>query len=346
VDADVQARGAADNPALNGTVNARDLQASGKDFPQPVQVKAVVLHLAPSEIHSDPFTVNSGATAMNVQFALQQYLSKNPTVNATVRAPNAELPALLSIAKAYGVTALDKVSGAGTLNIDLHAAGPVRSVSSADLARALNGTLALNFHDVRYSGADISHELSRIAGILGMHQSDQGFTTINKMTGNITVKNGVAQTQNTEALLDIGNVGVAGTANLVNQELNLRITAVMSQELSQKAGGTSIAGYAKTVLANSQGELTIPALVTGTFQHPRFEPDVQQLAQMKLKGLMPNFNNPTAAASQLIGNFLNAQGGNAQKRNPAGSADRSASPNPVQQLMGIFGKKQQKPPGK
>lgn len=339
VDVDVQARGAASNPALNGTINGRDLQATGKDFPQPVQVKSVVLHLTPAEIRSDSFTVNAGSTAMNVQFALQQYVSKNATMNATLNAPKADLPGLLSIAKAYGVTALNNVSGGGSLNIDLHASGPVRSVSAADLTRSLNGSVVLNLQDVRYGGADISHQLSAIAGGLGMHQADQGFTTINRLTGNIAVKNGIAQTDNTQALLDLGNLGIAGTANLVDQSLNLRVTGVMSQELSQKAGGTNIGGYAKTVLANSKGELTIPAMVTGTFQHPHFAPDLQQLAQMKVKGLMPDFNNPTAAAAKIIGGLLGGQSGNTQQQNPAGSADRSASPNPVQQLMGLFGKK-------
>lgn len=342
VDMNVRARGAADNPGLNGTINARDLAVSGKDFPQPVQVKAIALSLTPSEIRSNPFDVTSGGTSMNVQFALRQYLSKNPTVDATLRAANAELPGLLSMAKAYGVQALNKVSGAGTLNLDLHATGPVRSASSADLARALNGTAALNFHDVHYTGADLSHELTSIAGALGLHESNQGVTNINKLTGDIAVKNGIAQTNNTEALLDIGNVGIAGTANLVNQDLNLRVTAVLSKELSQKAGGTNIGGYAKTALDNSEGELVIPALVTGTFEHPRFAPDVQQLAQMKLKGLMPNFNNPTAAASSLLGNLLNRQGG-AQTQNPAASPNPSASPNPIQQLEGIFGKKKKQP---
>lgn len=337
VDADVRATGAANDPALNGTVHARNVQVSGKEFPLPVQVNSVTLELTPSEIHSDAFTVTSGATAMTVQFGLRQYLSKNLVIDASLRSTNAELPALLSMAKAYGIQALDKVSGSGTLNLDLHAAGPVRSLASAGLARDLNGTVALNFHDVRYTGADISHEFTAIAGALGLHQSNQGFTSINRMTGDIAIRNGVAQTANTEALLDIGNVGIAGTANLVDQALHLRVTAVLSKELSQTVGGINIGGYAKTVLANSQGELVIPAVVTGTFQHPQFAPDVQQIAQMRLKGLVPNFNNPGAAVSGLLGNLLNGRPGNgAQNQN--GSANRSA--NPLQQLEGLFGKKQ------
>lgn len=336
VDADVEARGSADNPALKGTVKAHDLQVSGKDFPQPVQVKSIVLWLSPNEIHSDPFTVNSGGTATNVRFAMNQYLSKNPTVDATVKAANAQLPALLAMAKAYGVTGLDPVSGSGTLNLDLHAAGPVQAASSGNLANALNGSVNMNFQDVKYSGADISHELTAIAGVLGLHQSSQGYTIINKMTGDIAIKNGVAQTTNTQALLDIGNLGIAGTASLVNEALNLKLSAVLSSELSQKAGGTSVGGYAKTVLANSQGELVIPAIVTGTFQHPKFAPDVQQLAQMKLKGLIPNFNNPSSAVSGLLGGLLGKQQGAAQD---GSDADRQAAPNPLDQLKGLFGKK-------
>ncbi len=182
----------------------------------------------------------------------------------------------------------------------------------------------------------MSHELSMIAGLVGLHQTNQGATTINQMKGNIAVKNGIAQTNDLEALLDIGNVGITGTANLVNQELNLRVSAVMSKELSQKAGGTSIGGYAKTVLANSDGGLVIPATITGTFEHPRFAPDVQQIAQMKLKGLVPNFNNPAAAVSGLVGSLAGKPAAN-----PDQSQQQPAS-KAIQELQNLLGKKRQK----
>jgi uncharacterized protein involved in outer membrane biogenesis len=298
-------------------------------------VNTLNLALTPAAIRSDPFTVSSGGTSADAQFTIEQYASKTPTIDATLRAPNAELPAVLSMAKAYGITALNNLSGAGTVNLDLHAAGPIHSLTSSGMARALNGTVAMNFHDVRYNGADMNHELATIAGILGLHEQNQGSTSINKMTGNIAIKNGIAQTTNTEALLDIGNVGITGTANLTDQALNLRVTAVLSTELTQKAGGTNVGGYLKTALANSQGQLVIPALVTGTVQHPRFEPDLQQVAQMKLKGLMPNFNNPSATASGLVGNLLKQQLGNQNPLQQQGS--RPA--NPLQQLQNLFGAK-------
>lgn len=339
VNANIQVRGPADKPALNGTVVGSNLQLSGKDIAPPVQIQSVNLNLTPAQIQSNDFNIVSGGTTVNAHLILHNYQSPKPTVDAVVRAPRAQLPAILSMAKAYGVTSLDKVNGAGTVNVNLHASGPVKAVNTAEIMRALNGTIDLDLNNVKYSGANISNELSKIAGFLNANaasQSSPGITNISKMTGNIQVKNGVAQTNNLQAQLDIGNVGAVGTANLVDSTLNLRVTAVLSQSASQKAGGNSVGGFMQTALANQQGELVIPALVTGTFSNPRFAPDVQQIAQMKLKGLMPNFNNPgsvTGTLQNLIGGKLPAPGPQTQGQ------QQNPQQNPVQQLMDLFGKK-------
>jgi AsmA protein len=343
VNVNLEARGAANKPAVTGTITGSNVQLSGTDIAQPIQIPSLNLKLTPTQIQSEPFNVNSGGTAINSQFTLQNYLAPSPTMNATVRAPNAQLPAILSIAKAYGVTALDKVSGAGTMNVNLRASGPLKSVSSAEILRALNGTIDINFNNVKYTGANIGRELGTIAGFLNAgaaSQSAAGVTNISTMTGNIQVKNGIAETNNLQAKLDIGNVVATGTANLVNQALNLRVTAVLSQSISQKAGGNSVAGFMQTALANSQGELVVPALVTGTLSDPKFAPDVQQITQMKIKGLVPNLENP----SSLTGALQNLLGGS---RTPSPSSQPQEQPqNPVQQLIGIFGKKKPASPPK
>ena len=345
---DITAKGPADKLALNGTINGNNIQMSGKQIAQPIQIQAINLNLTPSQVQSNEFNVVSGGTTLNVQLSAHNYLSPSPLVNASVRAPNAQLPAILAIAKAYGVTALDKVAGQGIMNLDLRAAGPVKSLSTAEIEKALNGTINVNFNDVKYSGANIGQELSTIAGFLNAApsaQSAQGVTNILKMTGNIAVKNGIAQTTDLQAQLDMGNVGFAGTANLVDESLNMRVTAVLSQGVSQKVGGQNVAGYMKTALANNQGQLVIPALLTGTFSHPRFAPDVQQLAQMKLKGLVPNLNNPSAVAGalqNLLGGKAPAQGQQQQAQQQP--QEQPQQQNPLQQLLGAFGKKKQQNP--
>jgi hypothetical protein len=346
VNANIRVRGEADKPAMNGTIVASNVQMSGKDIAQPVQIPSLNLNLTPAEIKSNPFNVISGGTTVNSQLSIRNYLSLTSTVDAVLRAPNAQLPSILAMAKAYGVTSLDKITGEGTMNLDMHASGPIKSISASEIEKVVNGTVNLNFNNVKYSGADINHEVASIAGFLSANptgQASRGVTDISKMTGDIVVKNGVAQTNNLQAQLAMGNVGAAGTANLIDDALNMRVTAVLSQGFSQKVGGQNIGGFMKTALANPQGELVVPALVTGTFSNPRFSPDVQQLAQMKLKNLLPNINNPASVAGTLQ-NMLGGSPNAAQGQQP--SKEQQPQQNPVQQIMGIFGKKKQEQPPK
>src|SRR5262249_25613722 len=73
VSADVQAKGPATKPALNGTVSGRDLQISGQGIPQPVGVKAINLALSPTSIQSNEFNATSGKTTLVGKFAMLQY---------------------------------------------------------------------------------------------------------------------------------------------------------------------------------------------------------------------------------------------------------------------------------
>jgi AsmA protein len=328
IKADIKAQGSADKPALNGTLAGRDIQISGKEIAKPVEVKSVNVALTPTEIHSDNFNVTSGGTTAAVQFSVKQYTSNSPQVDATLRAPQAALPDLLAMAKAYGVTSLDKVTGAGNLSVDMHAAGSVQSLSSNEMVKALNGTINVNVNNVRYTGIDVSHQL---LSMIGSKQTgkDQGFTNVQKMTGTILVKNGIAQTNNLQATLDIGNVGAVGTANLASQTLNMQLNAVLSKAFTQEVGGTGVGGYMSTALANNQGELVIPATVTGTFQNPKVMPDVQKMAQMKLKGLIPTGDNPLGSASSILGGLTGKKG------QPATGQQQ----NPVNQVLGLFGTK-------
>jgi hypothetical protein len=230
--------------------------------------------------------------------------------------------------------------------LNLRASGPVRSLSKADIIKALNGSININFSNVKYSGANLSQQLASIAGFLNGNpssQTAQGITNILKMTGDIMVRNGMAQTSNLQAQLDIGTIGAVGTANLGNEALNMRLTAVLSQASSQKVGGQKIGGYLKTALANDHGELVIPALLTGTFSNPTFAPDVQQLAQMKIKGLIPNLSNPASVADTLQ-TFLGGPKPPAQSQPQQQAKPQPQEADPLQQLIGLFGKKKQQKP--
>jgi hypothetical protein len=100
-------------------------------------------------------------------------------------------------------------------------------------------------------------------------------------------------------------------------------------------------------LASNQGELEIPAIVMGTFQNPKFAPDLQKVAQMKMKGLVPSSNNPLGGAAGILGGLLGQKTGD-QTQQQHQKEQQTSQSNPVQDIMDLFGgnKKQRQPPPK
>ena len=301
VTTDVRARGPLSALALNGTVSGRDLKISGKNVPQPVAVRELNLTLTPTEIQSNEFQATTGKTTVNGRLAVRQYTSEKPSIDLALKAPGATLPEIQTIAKAYGMTGLDQLSGPGALSFDLRATGPLDSVASNNVMRALNGKINLNFDTMKIKGFDASKELARIGGFLKSDGSDKGFTEVLKLTGTILVKNGIAETNDLEARLSEGTLAVAGKSDLADQSLNLRATALFSKAVSEKAGGTGIGGYLKTALSNDKGELVIPVLITGNFAKPTFGPDTQALLRMQRERLLPGLDNPRSALGGILG---------------------------------------------
>jgi AsmA protein len=546
VNAEIQARGAMDKPAMNGQLSARNLEISGKDIPQPVRVNEIALTLTPDTIRSNDFAATTGSTTVNVNFALSNYSGKNSSINAALRAPNARIGEIISMAKAAGVSAADGISGDGTLSLDVHAQGPTKNMSAlsfagtgkisnatlklpsltkpvqihnsdirfsqnsatlqnvsatlgqtnangtltlknfdapqvqftlnadkvnvaelqqmfnatpaqpnkraaldhgfwdlipkaeaqqpvaanspslltkmtgggavsvgsiqydqlllnnvhtnvaldhglikmnpvtADLyngkengsiiidmrpvqpvytvnlktekvdanklissvsdlkqtlygllssnvnasfsstsaesiARSLNGSMALNLTNGKLMNLDLLHELSTVGKFVGSNFGPpKNFTNLVQLTGNFDVKNGVAQTNNLHAVIDGGTLAAAGLVNLADQSLNLHVTAVLNKALSQQVGGTQIGGFMNTALANNQGELVLPVIVTGNFQHPQVAPDVQQIAEMKLKNLLPTSKNPGQLTNGILGAILGGKNQNEANGQPAG----------------------------
>ncbi len=533
LDADLHARGAASNPALNGNVTAKQVQMSGGSLPQPVKLTDVKLQLTPQQITSNNFSAQTGGTALAVQFGLAQYTTPNPAATATVKTVNAKVGELLDIAKAYGVSAADGMSGSGTVSLDVRASGPVknlsamsfngsgqlanatlkspsltqpvsihsaklqftqnsavltnlaatigatnasgmmavrnfaapqvqftlsadkvniaqlqqittppkpaarktafnwsvvpqaqaqkgpaasggppsmlekisgtgsvaigeliydqllltnlrsnvtlagglirmnpvsaqlyggqqvgtitvdtrvtpaavvvatkfqhveangllssvsslkntlygllaangdtsfRTTSANDIAKTLTGKLSLNLANGRLAHVDLLNQLAEVGkfALAGKQNPAQPFTNIVQLTGDFNVNDGLAQTNNLQADIEGAKLAAQGAVNLADQSLNMHLTAVLSQALSQKVGGTGIGGYLNTALANKNGELIIPVLVTGTFQNPRVAPDLQKLAQMKMQQVLPSSANPAAG---VLGAVLGKKGG-------------------------------------
>jgi uncharacterized protein involved in outer membrane biogenesis len=552
--ANVHAQGPTDRLALNGTVNGHDLEVTGKDIPQAVKVPAIDLAMTPQDIRSNPFTVTSGATTLSGQMSIAQYTTPSPTVDATFKTVNAKLDELLNIAKAYGVSAVEGMSGTGAVTIDVHAVGPIKKTdamtftgsgavqnavlktpaltqpvnvrnanlqftqnslnvtnlaaaigstnasgnlsvanfqaprltfalaadklnvtelqklvankpapakkaesswslvptayaapapqpsfldtatgsgtitvgslvydrttltnvhsnvnlnhgvitlnpltagiyggqingsiaadlrqatssfavnakltgadanqlltavantkdtvygtlnatvnqtfstpASGDVTQTLNGPFAFTLTNGKLTKLDLMNELGKIGKFSG---GSKGYTAISSMSGTFDVHNGVANTNDLKAALDVGTMAATGTINLVNEALGLHLTAVLDKGFSQSVGGSGVGGYLNTALANKNGELVLPVIITGTMSHPAVAPDLQKIAQMKLNNIVPS-------AGGILGSLL---GGKSQ---PAGQQAGKPAAQPSQQqqiqdaLGGLLGGSKKKPP--
>jgi uncharacterized protein involved in outer membrane biogenesis len=552
--ANVHAQGPTDRLALNGTVNGHDLEVTGKDIPQAVKVSAIDLAMTPQEIRSNPFTVTSGATTLSGQMSIAQYTTPSTTVDATFKTVNAKLDELLNIAKAYGVSAVEGMSGNGAVSIDVHAVGPIKNTdamtftgsgavqnavlktssltqpvnvrnanlqftqnslnvtnlaaavgstnasgnlsvanfqaprltfaltadklnitelqklvankpapakkaesswslvptayaalapqpsfldtatgsgtitvgsliydrttltnvhsnvnlnhgviqlnpligqifggqingsitadlrhepssfavnakltaadanqlltavantkdsvygtlnatvnqafstpASGDVTQTLNGPFSFTLTNGKLAKLDLLNELGKIGKFSG---GSKGYTSISSMSGTFDVHNGVANTNDLKAALDVGTMAATGTINLVNEALGLHLTAVLDKGFSQSVGGSSVGGYLNTALANKNGELVLPVIITGTMSHPVVAPDVQKIAQMKLNNIVPS-------AGGILGSLL---GGKSQPQGQQ-AGKPAAQPSQQQQLQdalgGLLGGSKKKPP--
>ena len=565
--ANVHAQGPTDNLALNGTVNGRNLEVTGKDIPQAVKVPALDLTMTPQDIRSNPFTATSGATTLNGQMAISQYTTPSPTVDATIKTVNAKVDELLNIAKAYGVTAVEGMSGSGAITLDLHATGPIKNTdamtfsgsgamqnatlktpsltqplnvrnvnlqftqnsinltninaslgstnaggnlsvanfqaprltfaltadklnvlelqklmapsklapakkaesswslvpaaeaapapqpsfldsatgsgtiavgtliydrtqltnvhsnvnlnhgviqlnpltgqvfggqingsitadlrqatssfavnaklngadanqllsavgnmkdaltgtlnanvnqtfstpASGDVTPTLNGPFSFTLTNGKLTKIDLLNELGKIAKFGG---GSKGYTAISSMSGTFNVHNGIANTNDLKAALDVGTMAATGTINLVNEALGLHLTAVLDKGFSQSVGGTGVGGYLNTALGNKNGELVLPVIITGTMSHPIVAPDMEKIAQMKLNNIVPSaagLLGGKGGAGGVLGGLLG--GGQAQQGQPGQQNAKPAQQNQQQQLQdalgGLLGGSKKKPP--
>ncbi|HYX69161.1 MAG TPA: AsmA family protein [Terriglobales bacterium] len=215
------------------------------------------------------------------------------------------------------------------------------SATSADnIARSLNGNLSLNLADGRINNMDVIYELAQQAKFLGIQRQKRPYTDLAKLAGDFDIHNGVATTQNLQAVISEGSFAATGSANLADQTLNMHVTAVLTKEFSDQVGGSQVGGYMSTALSNSKGELVIPVIVTGSFSNPHYSPDMEAIARMKLQEMVPTLSNP-GKLSDILGSILGqkqqGQQGQGGQQQPQGQQQQ----NPLGQIIDVFGGKKQ-----
>jgi hypothetical protein len=207
-----------------------------------------------------------------------------------------------------------------------------------DIAKSLNGKVQFQMSQGRLAGVQILNEVASIGRFLGYSRTPESSTNIVKLAGSLNVQNGLAATN--DLFMDLGGATLsgAGTIGLVDQSLQLRVTTVLGKEFAQQNVPGQIGGLLTTALANQKGELVVPAIVTGTFAQPKFAPDAEQIAQLKLRGLLPTADNPGAFTSGLKG-LVEAVTGKQPEAKPSESKPTESKPSSILDLFKQLGKK-------
>ena len=194
-----------------------------------------------------------------------------------------------------------------------------QAASAEDFTRTLNGTLSINLANGKFTKLDILNQLASVGKFLNTSATaNKGYTDIQSLSGNFNVVNGIAQTNDLKAVLSGATLASQGTINLVNQTINMKANAVLSKEMSGSVGGNGVGGLMQTALANKNGELVIPVLITGSLESPHVAPDMQAVADMKMKNMLPSLANPsqlTHGGVQGVLGALTGQQQSGQKQN-------------------------------
>jgi AsmA protein len=159
------------------------------------------------------------------------------------------------------------------------------------IALSLDGRVSLNLQDGAIANMDLLHQMAQVAQFLSSGKTVDPVTKVVQLSGDFDINDGVAQTNNLKAATEFGSLAATGRVDLAQQRLNLRVTAVMSREYSERVGGTRIGGFMTTAVANRDGELVVPLIISGTFQDPQFAPDLQKVAELKLREIVPSADN-------------------------------------------------------
>jgi uncharacterized protein involved in outer membrane biogenesis len=206
------------------------------------------------------------------------------------------------------------------------------SKPNEEIAKTLNGKVQVQMGQGRLAGVQMLNEVAKIGRFLGYAKKPEAYTSIVKLAGTLSIQNVLASTNDLFMDLGGGTLSGSGAIGLVDESLKLRVTAVLGKELAQKNFPGQIGGLLSTVLANQQGELVVPMLVTGTFAQPKFAPDAEQIANLKLRGLLPTASNPGAFTSGIKG-LVDAVTG---KQPDAKSAETKSPENPQDNLLNLF----------
>ena len=234
-----------------------------------------------------------------ISASISSNLRQQPVqVNVATKVSGIDAVQLLSSATGLKQLLTGKLSADGGFSFHIDPNQP--------LAKSINGNLKIELVDGRINGFNLLNEFARIGKFLGFSMKENAFTDFVRLAGSLKIQNGIAESNNLRLEFGGGSLGAAGTLNLLDEQMNMKLITTLDKNLSTSAGGNQIGGFLTTALANEKGELILPILASGLISKPKLIPDAGQIAKMRLQspaGLGKQVKDIQNAADEIKGFF-------------------------------------------
>jgi AsmA protein len=270
-----------------------------------------------------PSTINIGNARSNLSGT---YRSEGDAFAVDLKITGDGLPAtdLEAFLPALGINLPDKSRlSAGTMNTNLHVAGPTDKLVTDGTIGLFNGKLA---------GFDLGQKLSGVGALAGIKSGSD--LVIEKFTTNLHMAPTGLRADNLDAVVPaLGSMVGNGTVDAKNN-LDFKLVATVNNSVATAAAGSMAGGLGGSVgkmlgggaTGCKGGDIKVPLQVRGTTSVPQFVPDVGGAAASLLKSEL------TCAGGGGASGVTNAAGALA-------GGSKGATADTINQLGGLFGKK-------
>ncbi|HEY3196471.1 MAG TPA: AsmA family protein [Nitrospirales bacterium] len=169
--------------------------------------------------------------------------------------------------QAFGTDKLS-ISGTAAAEMDMRGIG----VTMPELNKGLEGAGHLLIKDGRIEGINLLKEAAALLNAIGITNDSGNATLFSRIESNLRVQQGIIVIERLIANspdFDATGKGAIG----FDKTLNLNLSLILSEALSKEISGFSPVGKAMTV----RGRLSVPMIITGTTQAPRYALDTKAL---------------------------------------------------------------------
>ena len=160
---------------------------------------------------------------------------------------------------------IDRLTGKGRLGVVLTGDG----TSEREIVETLAGRIEFAFEDGAVLGVNVAEMLRNLSrgNLGGLDTAPTDKTDFSALTSSWTVTGGVAENQDLRLTSPLLRLTGSGRVLLPQREVDYTLKPRLVASLSGQGGGTDLAG------------LEIPVRVTGSWEDPKFAPDLSGLAK-------------------------------------------------------------------